>query len=84
MGKHDKTLRAIFTTPTPVDISIRDVEALLRAKGATIEEGSGSRFHAVLDGKRLDLHRPHPNQELKRYAVRKVAAYLTKLGIEPE
>mgnify|MGYP006276424727 CR=1 FL=1 len=74
----------IFERPTRVDIAWSDVESLLRACGAELREGRGSRVAVVLGGGILRLHKPHPQKELKRYAVEHVREFLENLGITPE
>jgi len=82
-GKHRATLDAIFATPVRAGIVWSDIEALLRACGAEIREGSGSRVRVALHGVRAVFHRPHPRKETDKGAVRSVRRFLTESGIEP-
>jgi hypothetical protein len=82
-GKHRATLDAIFATPVRAGIVWSDIEALLRACGAEISEGSGSRVRVALHGVRAVFHRPHPRKETDKGAVRSVRRFLTESGIEP-
>ena len=41
--KHQRTLEAIFTSPTQSSIKWKDIESLFITLGAEIEEGRGSR-----------------------------------------
>lgn len=66
IGKHQKTLRAIFADPVRSNINWADIEALLMALGAERDEGSGSRIRFVLNGIRATFHRPHPRKETDR------------------
>jgi hypothetical protein len=50
MGRHEKTLAAIFAHPVAGNIRWREIEALLRALGADVEERAGSRVAIVLNG----------------------------------
>lgn len=82
--RHLDTLRAIFATPTRRSLTWADVAACLRALGAEVDEGrEGSRVRVRLAGRRLTLHRPHPQKELKAYAVEDVRAFLTEVGVTP-
>lgn len=45
----------------------RKIEALFLALGAEKDEGQGSSVTFLLNGKRADFHRPHPNKEALRY-----------------
>jgi hypothetical protein len=78
------TLIRIFGDPTPADIRWGDIEALLRAAGAEISEGAGSRVRVALGGVRAVFHRPHPSPETRRATVRAVRDLLESAGIKPE
>jgi hypothetical protein len=66
IGKHEKTLRALFTDPVRSNIHWADIEALMMALGAGRDEGGGSRIRFVLNGIRATFHRPHPQKETDR------------------
>jgi hypothetical protein len=83
MRKHEKTLHAIFTEPVRANIPWADIEALLVALGAGRSEGSGSRVRFVLNGIRAVFHRPHPQKETDRGAVKSVRRFLEEGGIRP-
>ena len=82
-GKHQKTLRAIFSDPVKANILWADIEALLIALGAEREEGSGSRVRYFLNGIRAVFHRPHPQKETDKGAVKSVRRFLEEGGIKP-
>lgn len=82
-NRHRKTLDAIFAEQTPANIVWKDIEALLRALGADIAEGNGSRVRIALNGVRAVFHRPHPQPEVKRYAVRDMKQFLINAGVTP-
>jgi hypothetical protein len=83
MRKHQKTLHAIFAEPVRANIPWADIEALLVALGAERDEGSGSRVRFVLNGIRAVFHRPHPQKETDRGAVKSVRRFLEEGGIRP-
>ena len=83
-SRHRRTLARIFTDPTPADLRWREIEALLRAVGAEITEGSGSRVRVALSGVRAVFHRPHPIPDTRRGAVRAVRDFLAAAGLQPE
>jgi hypothetical protein len=83
LGKHDKTIQAVFTDPAPANLSWSDIEAAMVARGAEITEGRGSRVRAELNGIRAVFHRPHPEKEACRAAVRSVRSFLESAGIKP-
>lgn len=77
------TLAAIFEEPVRANIGWIDVESLLRALGAEVREGRGSRVRIALDGVRAVFHRPHPERETDRGAVRSMRDFLTAAGVSP-
>ena len=82
--KHQRTLDRIFAHPTPSDIRFDDVRGLMEALGSEVEPGrSGSRIAFVLAGRKIVLHAPHPQPEMKRYAVRDLRKFLEEAGITP-
>ena len=83
IGKHQKTLRAIFADPVRPNIKWADIESLLMALGAEWDEGRGSRIRFALNGIRATFHRPHPQKETDRGAVKSVRRFLEEGGIRP-
>lgn len=83
MGKHDQTLKAIFTDPVRSNIRWSDIEALLVSLGAEITQGSGSRVRVVLNQVRAVFHRPHPQKETDKGAVKSMRRFLTEAGVKP-
>jgi hypothetical protein len=81
--KHQKTLEAIFADPVRSNIPWRNIEALLQALGAEISEGEGSRVRIALNGVRAVFHRPHPQKETDKGAVRSMRRFLTEAGVTP-
>jgi hypothetical protein len=82
-GKHQATLAAIFARPERADIAWRDIESLLAATGAELSEGNGSRVRVALNGVRAVFHRPHPQKETDKGAVRSVRRFLLEAEIRP-
>lgn len=83
MRKHTRTLDAIFAEPVRANIPWADIEALLVALGAERDKGSGSRVRFFLNGIRAIFHRPHPQKEADRGAVKSVRRFLEEGGIRP-
>jgi hypothetical protein len=77
------TLAAIFGTPTPRSLRWNDIESLLRALGAVIEERAGSRVAIALAGQAAVFHRPHPRPDVGRKTVRNVRDFLEAAGVKP-
>jgi hypothetical protein len=82
-NRHRRTLTAIFERPERSDIQWRDIESLLIALGAEIVEGQGSRVRVALNGVRAVFHRPHPQKEIDKGAVKSVRRFLQEAGVEP-
>jgi hypothetical protein len=80
-SKHRKTLEAIFADP--IQANVNWSEALLTACGATITEGKGSRVRIALSGVRAVFHRPHPQKETDKGALRSMRRFLTEAGVTP-
>jgi hypothetical protein len=82
--KHYKTLRAIFERPIRSDVPWTDIETLLATLGAELHEGRGSRIRIYLNGIRAVFHRPHPQKETDKGALKSMRRFLTEAGIQPE
>jgi hypothetical protein len=74
--KHKKTLAAIFANPVRANILWSDIESMLMATGAYREEGSGSRVRFLLNDVPAVFHRPHPQKETDKGAVKSVRKFL--------
>ena len=82
-GRHHATLQAVFADPARSSIGWRDIEMLFIACGATLTEGQGSRVRVALNGVRAVFHRPHPQKETDKGAVKSVRRFLLEAGIKP-
>ena len=83
-SKHRKTLRAIYENPVRATIKWADIETLLGALGAEVSEGRGSRVRVYLNGVRAVFHRPHPEPDTDKGAIKSVRRFLSEAGIQPE
>jgi hypothetical protein len=81
--KHQKTLEAIYAQPIRANIAWNDIEGLLIALGAEVTEGSGSRVRVALNDVRAVFHRPHPQKETDKGAVKSMQRFLKEAGIRP-
>ena len=79
--KHRRTLQAVFDDPVRANIPWRDIESMIGALGAEIVEGSGSRVRIALGGIRAVFHRPHPEKETDKGALRSVRRFLIEAGV---
>lgn len=83
-SRHRKTLGAIFEEPVRSNVAWSDVEALLKALDAEVSEGRGSRVRVYLGGVRAIFHRPRPEKETDKGALKSVRRFLSEAGVEPE
>jgi hypothetical protein len=82
-GKQRKTLSAIFENPVRSNVVWADIESMLVAAGAHITEGQGSRVRIALNDVRAVFHRPHPEKETDKGALKSMRRFLTQAGITP-
>lgn len=82
-NKHKTILSDVFFDPVKANIPWRDIEALFVASGGEVSEGSGSRVRVALNGVRAVFHRPHPEKETDRGAVKSVRSFLVSAGVVP-
>jgi hypothetical protein len=82
-AKHRRTLEYIFAQPGRSDIPWREVEALFISLGATLRQGAGSRVCVALNDVRAVFHRPHPQKEMDKGAVKPVRRFLENAGVQP-
>lgn len=83
-ARHRKILQALFAHPVSANIGWRDIEALLIALGAEIEEREGSRVAVIFPGRHPAVfHRPHPGPNADKGAVAALRDWLAGMGIKP-
>jgi len=83
MDRHRRTLEAIFADSVRANVGWTDIEALLRSLGADLSEGRGSRVRIALNGVRAVFHRPHPQKETDKGALKSMRRFLTDAGVTP-
>ena len=81
-SKQKKTLSDIFYNPIKSSVLWPDVENLFMALGAHIEEGSGSRVCIMLNDIIAVFHRPHPQKETDKGAIKSVRHFLKNAGVK--
>lgn len=81
--KHQATLELVFARPVSANVKWREVEALLLALGAEIEEAEGSRITVTLFGAVRVFHRPHPRPDTDKGAVSSLRKWLEENGVTP-
>lgn len=82
-SKHARTVKAIFHRPVLGSIRWADIESLLVALGAELEEREGSRVAFIWNGQVHVFHRPHPSPDTDKGAVVSVKRILEANGVKP-
>ena len=81
-SKQEKILREIFSNPIKSSILWTDIESLFKACGAHIEEGSGSKVCVFLNNVVAVFHKPHPQKETDKGALKSVRRFLINTGVK--
>ena len=82
-ARHRKTLEAVFETPVRSGIEWSRIESMLKALGAEIREARGSRVLIKLNRQKAVFHRPHPEKEADKGAVKSLREFLQNAGVTP-
>ncbi|MDR3320055.1 MAG: type II toxin-antitoxin system HicA family toxin [Desulfovibrio sp.] len=82
-NKQKKTLVALFGSPPPRDMPWEDLESLLKAAGAVMTEGDGSRVKFDMNGVTVAFHRPHKPKTVRSYQVQIACEFLECIGVKP-
>lgn len=80
-SKLDKAIERLKAEPS--DYTFTEARSLLKALGYdehTKGKTSGSRVMFIKDGVKIQLHKPHPGNEMKRYAVQQLKDQLETMG----
>jgi hypothetical protein len=83
-SQQQQILEKILDDPVRSNILWVDVESLLRACGAEVTEGQGSRIRVALNGVRAVFHRPHPRPQTDKGAIKSIRRFLTEAGVTPD
>ncbi len=81
MGKREKLIAKL--KGVPADFTWQDLKVLLKALGYQEIQGSGSRvkFDNGNADQMISLHKPHPGNIVKRYALRQLVEKLEQGGL---
>ena len=82
-NKNRKTLEAVFAVHVRAGIKWADIESLFAACGGVLEEARGSRVCVEINGVVAHFHRPHPQPDTDKGAVKSVQRFLKNAGITP-
>ena len=81
MGKREKLMAKLMAVPA--DFTWQELAALLKMLGYEEVQGSGSRVKFDNDNadQMINLHKPHPGNIVKRYALRQLIEKLVQGGL---
>ena len=83
-SRHRRTLEALFAEPVNGNLEWSRIEALFRALGCNVIEGSGSSVTVEKAGAKAHFHRPHPAKSALRYRVKDARAFPRRIGAAPK
>ena len=76
-------MAAVFDKPISGNIEWRKIEALFKAAGCEVIEGSDYRITILHKGRKATFHRPHPGKDALRYQIRAAREFLENIGVTP-
>jgi len=83
-SKNRRTLESVFERPAPAGIRWDDVCTLVAALNGTVEKSGGSARCFDIHGRFGYFHEPHPENTMKRTAVKRFSEYLLTSGVVHE
>ncbi len=81
--RHANLIRSIFHDPPSGNVHWRDIEALLKHVGASLEPISGARIRIKLNHMEGVLHRPHHSNVLDANSLLHLRGLLARGGVTP-
>ena len=79
MSKSDKLIIRLLSYPK--DFTYNELKALLLSFGYKEMQGAGSRVCFAKENHKIKLHKPHPDNKLKRYQLDLIVEELTNKGL---
>lgn len=79
MSKIDKLISRLLSYPR--DFTYNELKTLLLSFGYKEIQGAGSRVCFSKEDHKIKLHKPHPDNKLKRYQVDLIVYELTNKGL---
>lgn len=80
-SKQRQVIADVFYNPLKSNIKWSDIESMLQALGAVVEEGNGSRVRFLLNNVVAIFHRPHPRKEIDKGALKSLRKFLINSGV---
>ena len=82
-NRHRKILETIFADPVSPAIPWANIEGVFRGYGGIIKEGRGSRVWFIWEKQVAVFHRPHPQPNTDKGAVKSVRHFFANIGLKP-
>jgi hypothetical protein len=84
VSKHSKLLARLLSVPA--DFTWDELLTVVGKLGFKEKSDKGGSYRTFIDdaGRKLFLHEPHPQNVLKKYAIRKVIDALNEYGLLPK
>jgi len=79
VSKSDKLIIRLLSRPK--DFTYNELKTLLLSFGYKEVQGAGSRVCFAKENHKIKLHKPHPDNKLKRYQIDLIAKELTNKGL---
>lgn len=83
-SKQLRTLKRIFDNPNSVGCDLDGSREPFAGEGGDIQGGARFSIRTSLGQALLSIHKPHPQKELKKYALERVRDFLREVGLTPE
>ena len=78
---HRKVLHSLFAHPVSGNISMKDVESVLRDLGADVSTTKHGKVHVTLSGRTVNF--AQPKHSLPKEEVQQVKKFILACGIDP-
>lgn len=75
-NRHKKTLSTLFNCKTK-QVDWNDAVSLCQAMDIEVEQRDGSCVMLRAESAKLCLHSPHPQKEMKPYAIRQLRSFIS-------
>lgn len=79
---HRKVLHALFAHPVSANISLKDVESVVRELGGEIKDAQSGKLHVSLNGHSANFS--HASHSLSKDEVVRVRKFIADCGVDPE
>lgn len=79
MAKLDKLLNKFLEAPVRSDLTYKELETLLIKLGFKKIDGNGSRVKFIKGNIPIMIHKPHPDNILKKYVIKQLQETLKGL-----